>query len=67
MPNEVPFVEILDLLESHGWALARIDPPYRIFTKSEQLPIWIEVYERKVAAVDVPKIRRILEAAREEE
>ena len=66
MPGEVPFSVILGLLESQGWLLTRIYRPYRIFTKPGRLPIWIPVRDRKVAAVYVKKIQRILEAEAEE-
>ena len=62
MPNDVPFTTVLELLEAHGWTLARIDRPYRIFTEGDLLPIWIQVHDRKVPAVYVEKVKQLLEA-----
>ncbi len=67
MRGQIPFSVILALLESQGWVLSRVYHPYRIFTKPGRLPIWIPVRERKVEAVYVKRIQRILEADAEED
>jgi len=60
MPAWVPFTELLDLLEKHGWELHRIDPPYRVFVKAGRLPIVFPVHNKKVHAKYVAKIDHIL-------
>ena len=67
MGAEVPFSVILELLESHGWKLQRIVPPYRIFTKGRELPILIPVQDRMVSAIYVYKIEKILRAESHDE
>ena len=62
MAAEVPFSAILELLESHGWKLQRIVPPYRIFTKGRELPILIPVQDKMVSTIYVDKIEKILRA-----
>lgn len=62
MPADIPFSEMLELLESRGWMLQRIAPPYRIFTKKDRLPILIPVYDRMVRSTYVKKVAKILEA-----
>lgn len=57
---DVPFREVLELLESHGWVLQRIDPPYRVFVREGELPIYFPVHDKKVSAVYVDKIKAIL-------
>ncbi len=66
MRETFPFLAVLRLLESHGWQLTRVYPPYRIFTKAGELPIWIEVHDRKVEAAYVERTKRILEPESEE-
>jgi hypothetical protein len=45
----VPFKAVLELFESHGWHLVRIEKPYRIFWDvpyhPQELPCLIEVDE----------------------
>ena len=65
MPADIPFSEMLKILESRGWTLQRIAPPYRIFTKKDQLPILIPVYDRMVRSTYVKKVAKILEAQSE--
>jgi hypothetical protein len=62
MERLVPFSEVLELLESHGWELTRIWSPYRVFTKpgADELPILIEVHDRKVRYSDAERIKRHL-------
>jgi hypothetical protein len=62
MERLVPFSEVLELLESHGWELVRIWIPYRVFTKpgSDELPILIEVHDRTVRRTDVERIKKHL-------
>lgn len=66
MEAQVPFAEILELLEKHGWTLHRIDPPYRVFVKGDQLPIVIPVHDRKVHASYVAKIDQIIASQRDD-
>ena len=63
MEQPVPFSEVLELLESHGWELTRIWSPYRVFTKpgADELPILIEVHDRTVRHTDVERIKKHLE------
>lgn len=63
MEPTTPFPEVLELLESHGWELARIWSPYRVFMKpgTDELPILIEVHDRRVRRTDVERIKRHLE------
>ena len=63
MERSVPFSEVLELLESHGWELVRIWSPYRVFTKpgADELPILSEVHDRIVRRTDVERIKRHLE------
>ena len=60
MEDRVAFVEVLQLLESHGWKLTGIWRPYLVFTKSGHLPILIPVHDRKVDIEYVRKINEIL-------
>lgn len=46
--ESVPFRIVLELLESQGWTLQRIDPPYRVFLKENELPILVEVNDGMV-------------------
>ena len=58
----VPFSEVLELLEAHGWKLKRISKPYRVFVHPEEpLPFLIPVYDKRVPIAYVTKIQRILE------
>jgi hypothetical protein len=59
---DVPFAEILALLEAHGWVLQRVWPPYFVFVKEGKLPLLVPVQDRKVSEAYVEKIRNILEA-----
>ncbi len=63
MESRVPFSEVVDLLEAHGWELTRIWSPYRVFTKpgSDELPILTEVHERMARLSDVERIKKYLE------
>lgn len=65
MESRVPFSEVVDLLETHGWELTRIWRPYRVFTKpgSDELPILIEVHDRMVRQSDVERIKDHIEEA----
>ena len=59
----MPFSEVLEILESHGWALQRVWPPYRVFVHEDhKLPLLIPVYEKTVAYVYVEKIKALLES-----
>ena len=60
IPNQVPFSQVLELLENHGWTVQRIWKPYRVFVKSNELPILIPVEDGKVNVVYVEKIKKIL-------
>jgi len=63
MSEPVPFSEILSLFESHGWKLKGTYGSHRIFEKpgSDDLPFWVEVYDKKVDGFDAEKIREYLE------
>ncbi len=67
MEQWVPFSQVL--LESHGWKLYRIDPPYRVFCKGGEpqsgLPILVEVHGKNVKADHLAEIIRILEKDQE--
>jgi hypothetical protein len=65
MPPQVPFRDVLRVLESAGWRLVRIWPPYRVFSKAGRLPILVKVEDLAVNADDFEKIKAIL--ARETE
>jgi len=60
MEDRIGFSDVLRLLERHGWKLHKIDPPYRIFMKGQELPILIPVHEKQVEVVYVEKIKKIL-------
>lgn len=65
MAATVPFSKVLKLLESHGWTLQRIVPPYRMFTKGDELPILIPVEGKRVSSIYVDKIEAIIRNDRE--
>jgi hypothetical protein len=56
----VPFSNVLELLESHGWVLQRIWKPYFVFQKGDELPILVQVDERMVSDGNFEKIKQIL-------
>jgi len=58
--GEVPFEQVLTILEQHGWHLARISRPYRVFTKTGQLPILIQVHDKMVDTEYVERIKEII-------
>jgi len=59
--SDIPFSEVLELLESHGWVLQRTWPPYFVFLHPDHpLPLLIPVYEKKVSDRYVEKIKRLL-------
>lgn len=62
MATQVPFEQVLHLLQEHGWELAKIWKPYRVFTKHGRLPILIPVDGKMVDAEYVQKIKQIIEA-----
>ena len=61
--ESVPFAQVLDLLEAHGWELTRIWLPYRVFTRPgrSDLPILVEVDDGSVRSSDVAKIKNIID------
>ena len=62
MAQNVDFVEVLKLFESHGWKLYRIDKPYRVFLSGkDELPWLIPVHDKKVDAEYVEKFKEFLE------
>jgi hypothetical protein len=63
----VPFSEVLEYLESHGWVLVRVWPPYRVFLKGESLPLLVRVEDKAVSTYDFAKIRQIVAAAEQGE
>jgi hypothetical protein len=62
MTEHVPFSQILELFEKHGWRLMRIEGEYRLFEKpgSEELPYPVPVQDKKVERYYVDKIRQYL-------
>jgi len=59
--SDVPFSEVLELLESHGWVLHRTWPPYFVFVhRDRSLPLLIPVHDKKVSETYVGKIKKIL-------
>ena len=59
--SEVPFSEVLDVLEAHGWVLQRTWPPYFMFVhKDHELPLLIPVHDKKVSDAYVQKIKQLL-------
>ena len=60
MADKISFLQVLEILESHGWTLQRIWKPYRVFVKDNELPILIPVEDGKVSVVYVVKIKKIL-------
>jgi len=65
MAAEVPFSEILTLLESHGWKRQRIVKPCRVFTAGCALSILIPVHGKMVSTAYADKIEKILRAESE--
>ena len=60
--SDVPFSDVLELLESHGWVLQRTWPPYFVFVHPDhELPLLIPVHEKRVSHAYVEKIKRIIE------
>ena len=61
----VPFVQVLQYLESHDWVLFRINPPYRVFYQHGDprsgLPILVEVADGSVDDDVFERIRGIVE------
>jgi predicted RNA binding protein YcfA (HicA-like mRNA interferase family) len=59
--SEVPFSEVLDVLEAHGWILQRTWPPYFVFVhRDHELPFLIPVHDKKVSDAYVQKIKRLV-------
>lgn len=56
----VPFSDVLELLESHGWVLQRIWKPYFVFYKGDELPILVQVEDKMVSDASYEKVKRIL-------
>ena len=59
----VPFSEVLEFFESHGWALKRIQKPYFVFFDDpydpQELPFLVQVDENKEVSDDAfQRIRR---------
>lgn len=58
---EQSFTDVLMLLESHGWRLQRVWPPYRVFVHPDHdLPLMIPVHDRMVNDAYVEKIKKLL-------
>ena len=58
----VDFRQVLELFESHGWKLQRIDKPYRVFLRGkDELPWLIPVHDKKVDGEYVKKFKEFLE------
>ena len=61
MAHNVDFEEVLELFESHGWKLKKIQEPYRVFVrKKEELPWLIPVHDKKVDVEYVEKFKDFL-------
>jgi hypothetical protein len=67
--GRISFSKVLGLLESHGWFLHRIHPPYRVFYKNGDvgtgLPILVEVHDHEVDEDYVAEIIRSVQKAEE--
>ena len=61
MADYVEFEKVLPLFEQHGWKLAKIYKPYRVFVKEDELPFLIPVHDMKVAIEYVEKIKKFIE------
>lgn len=62
--DTVPFESLLAWMEERGWQLTRIWKPYRVFSRTGQLPILVEVQAGgKVARADAEQAKRIVEQA----
>ena len=58
---QVPFSEVLELLEANGWVLQRVWRPYFVFVHPDhELPLLIPVHDKKVSDAYVQKIKKIL-------
>lgn len=67
MPQEVPFEQVLHLLQEHGWELTGISKPYRVFKKpGHALPILIPVHDKMVDIEYVERIKKIIQGEYEE-
>ncbi len=66
MAAESSFSALRNLLESHGWTLARISGSHHIFTKPGKLPISIPVHRGRVKAVYVRKAEKICQEGEDE-
>ena len=59
--SAVPFSEVLEVLESHGWVLQRTWPPYFVFHHPDhELPLLIMVRDKKVSDEYIEKVKKIL-------
>lgn len=59
MPSDKPFPLVRKMLESKGYALARISGSHHIFVRAGSLPVSIPVHDPKVKAFYVRKIEKI--------
>ena len=59
----VPFQQVLEYLEEHGWGLIKTWGTRRVFLNRErpQEPIIVRVKDRSVDHEDFQRIRRIIE------
>lgn len=60
----IEYSTVRDLLESNGWTLQRTWPPFHCWTKGENLPILVEITDKKVRATDVQRIREAIERSK---
>lgn len=56
----VPFSDMLELLESHGWVLQKTWKPYFVFYRGDELPILVQVEEKMVSDATFEKVKGIL-------
>lgn len=66
MSSETRFSSLKKLLERHGWSLTRISGSHHVFTKPGNLPISVPVHGKRVKAVYVRKIEKIVEKPRQD-
>ena len=61
MDRLVPFLRVLAYLEERGWEFTGFYTPYRVFTKPGELPILVEVHDKKVTHEAFEHIKSIIE------
>ncbi|NJO55497.1 MAG: type II toxin-antitoxin system HicA family toxin, partial [Rhodospirillales bacterium] len=66
MPSDIQFKQVRRLLEAHGWVLSRIHGSHHIFTKPEAQTVSIPVHHRKVKAIYVKQIEKLIADEKEQ-